>query len=129
MRSQLLDRVMRSFVQEAEGKFSIRLHPNTPHCGYSNATWAIAATFEYRLILVWSVSALDSNGFLLDNTYFGDYFLAFRDSLLSVSCERFAQLIADDMVREAGTRGLVRCDVRLSAIPGVWITATCQVQQ
>lgn len=122
-------KLTRTWQQSAKGDFVIRLKPGTPHCGYTTAPYAIAASFRYDLSLTWDQSALDTNGFLLDNTWFAGYFGYFTDTLLSVSCERLAQLIADDIWRECGTRGLLRCEVRISALPDVWVTVVCEYRE
>lgn len=106
----------KAYRQTAQGSFTAHVMPGTPHCGVTDNRVAV----EYDIAITYRPGALDDNGFLLDNTWFRAYFEAFEHARLSISCERFAELIATDLSRALADR-LHEVAVRLSAVPGVWV--------
>jgi hypothetical protein len=112
------------FTQTADGAFSFNVIPNTPHCGPSDS---IIQSVRYRVSVTYGLNPLDSDGFLLDNTWFSQYFGGWLKSTpIGFSCELLAVRVAEDILRETAGRG-TGVVVSLSAIPDVWIVADVSV--
>lgn len=119
-----------TFTQKANGTFAVYLRPNTPHCGPRTSAHPIRETFSYRVSLTFSQDALDQHGFLVDNTFFRDYFASFNGVQIGISCERLTCLIAEDLARECGSR-LCQCralEVAIKPVSGVWVSCAYDVQ-
>lgn len=99
------------YTQKAQGNFSFYGLPNTPHCGPKTSVFPVRIQCEYCVTLDYDDCALDSNGFLLDNTYFAVYFGDFAYCRIGFSCERLAKLIAEQLKRISGARHC-ECTVR-----------------
>jgi hypothetical protein len=97
-----------SYLQRATGEFSI--HVTGPfHCGPNHES---PKTFSYDVELAYPASALDSQGFLLDNTAFHDYFSSIGATELS--CELLARQAAYDLLARCSHRAHY-CKVCLTA--------------
>ncbi len=100
-----------AFVQRAQGNFSINVSGDF-HCGPDHTS---PKTFPYSVEIHYPASALDENGFLLDNQSFQQYFDGLGHT--DLSCERLTMKAATDL--HAATNG--RCHstrVNIWAIPG-----------
>ncbi len=118
-----------TFTQQAEGTFAVYLRPNTPHCGPRTRAIAVRETFEYRIVLTFGKDALDEHGFLIDNTWFSQYFASFDGVQIGISCEKLTCLIADDLARHCGAR-LCQCralEVAIKPVAGVWVSCAYDV--
>jgi hypothetical protein len=126
------DHQLTGFIQRATGEFTVRLMPNTPHCGPKQTTFVETSDpYRYEIELTYNAQALDSEGFLIDNLWFRSYFDALRDVHLSISCELLAQQIARDMCTQLGDRACY-CDavcVRLYGVPNVSVECTYRPAQ
>jgi|SRR5579859_1378696 len=114
------------FRQTAVGSFATYGRPGTPHCGPKTGFTPQRQTLGYSLEIVYRASALDTDGFLLDNTWFRSYFEAFSASQVAISCEKLACVIAQDLCRSLGSR-LCACEsvtVVLEPLPGVTVSCT-----
>lgn len=83
-----------SYTQSYTGELCCYLRPGTPHCGATSGN----ATFPVSVTIHWGYTPLDANGFLLDNTWFREYFEAFRGVQLGVSCERLLALVVSQVI-------------------------------
>jgi hypothetical protein len=104
------------FKQRAHGTTEFQVVPGTPHCGINDQT----VTVDWKLELVFESDALDSNGFLVDNTAFKGYFTGMSTNPIRISCENLAKKIAHDVAEMAGDK-LVSVSVVLSPFQGVEI--------
>jgi|SRR5712671_5007331 len=104
------------FKQRAFGTTEFQVIPGTPHCGINDLT----VTVDWKIELTWGADALDSNGFLLDNTAFKGYFTAMSTVAIDISCENLAKKIAEDIRAMAGSK-LITVSVTLSPFAGVEI--------
>ena len=114
--------MVKAYTQQATGlSFWATVVPGTPHCGIdqSKLTCKVSVSIEYPD----GFKALDGNGFLLDNTWFRDYFKTLNGIRVNVSCEQLAQDICTQICRAIGTR---RATVHLTLSPfdGVSIQAS-----
>src|SRR5690349_10291975 len=101
----MIQHSLTGFTQKAYGEFTVRLAPNTPHCGPKSTTFVERSDpYRYEIELVYNSQALDAQGFLIDNLWFREYFNSLRDVVLSISCELLAQQIAQDMCTALGDR-------------------------
>lgn len=107
------------YSQSAQGKFECGIRSGFPHCGPAGR---LTVNIEYRIRLEFRADAPDANGFLLDNTFFAHFFVAFRDSRIAISCEKLAEVIADQICDLSNCYAL---SVELSAVPGVWVAVHC----
>lgn len=105
---------MALFHQTAEGEFTMWAVAGYPHCGMAPGK----ITFKYELDLAYQESALTEQGFLLDNTFFSQYFADLTCCRLRISCEHLAQFIARDFLRLSQADS-VRFNIQ--GIKGVWI--------
>jgi hypothetical protein len=121
MRNGDAETMSTSFRQTAQGRFDFRVRPNTPHCGPSTAQYPAKMQANYEVEITYGKNALDKRGFLLDNTWFGEYFQGFSESQIGISCECLCQLVADDIVGQLRREGrpAVKVSVCIEAIPGV----------
>lgn len=120
--------IPKTFTQTATGSFAARVRPGTPHCGPTTHTYPTKLQFTYVIELKYHGNALDANGFLVDNTWFAQYFAPYEDSQISISCENLARLIARDCLKVLGNRAC-QCEcvtVSIGAVPGVMVSATCE---
>lgn len=60
----------RAFHQHASDSFTVQVIPGTEHCGIDDTH----STFRFAVDIDYDESALDSHDFLIDNTYFRQYF-------------------------------------------------------
>lgn len=104
------------FHQRATGNFCVPVVTGTPHCGVDDSL----CRMDYRLTIAWRGRPLDENGFLLDNTWFRDFFNALADSPCTISCELLARRLATEILSAANGRAH-SVTLELSAVPGVWI--------
>lgn len=109
-----------SFTQKANGQFCVPVVPGTPHCGINDESLCSCA---YRIALEYDDSALDENGFLLDNTAFREYFAKLASNPVTVSCENLARKICADLCVLCNHRANV-VTVALSPFDGVEIMFT-----
>lgn len=114
-----------SYTQRAKGQFETYLRPNSPHCGYKVADWPIRESFTYDIEI--RAKQLDPNNFMLDNTWFQQYFGDFNFSQITVSCERLARLIAEDIIKAYSPREVELVRVTLSAVAGT--SVMCEYSQ
>ena len=99
-----------SYVQRAHGDFTIAVS-GPFHCGPDHTS---PKQFTYEVELHYPADALDSNGFLLDNLTFKQYFHDL--GCTSLSCEKLARKAAEDLHRMADGRSL-KTSVGIWAIP------------
>lgn len=99
-----------AFTQEAKGNFTVAVS-GPYHCGPNHES---PKTFPYRVTVKYPESALDDKGFLLDNTFFQEYF----DGLKTVetSCELLVKHCAEFFWDAASGRAFSVC-VELWGIP------------
>lgn len=99
-----------AFTQEATGKFTVEV-TGPYHCGPNHES---PKTFPYRVTVDYPETALDEKGFLLDNSFFQQYF----DSLGTIenSCELLAKHCAEFFWSASDGRALTVC-VELWGIP------------
>jgi hypothetical protein len=90
------------YGQNFHGCMKCYLKPGTPHCGPTVADYPLMAEFKFAVTVHYPEGVqLDENGFLLDNTYFQNYFDSFKGCQVACSCEQLVQLVADDIARDA----------------------------
>ncbi len=114
------------FTQSANGTFSVYLRPGTPHCGPRTRATPLREAFDYQVTIGYHSDALDEHGFLVDNTWFAQYFEAFSHAQIGISCERLCCLIASDIATVVGSR-ICKCNaiaVRIKPVTGVWVECT-----
>lgn len=111
--------MMRRFYQRAEGSFSVDVVFGTPHCGIDHDR----GNFRYEVEIEYTPGALDSNGFLLDNTYFRGYFGSLGP--VTVSCELLAQQCAEHILESLGDRRdhVIGASVKIFPFDGVHVEA------
>ncbi len=109
-----------TYEQAYQGVMECYLVAGHPHCGAA----AGKAEFPVKVTVQWHHSALDSNGFLLDNTWFAEYVNAFKGIHLTISCENLLALILRDIRTAVSDRRWHRITAALRGIPAVEITAT-----
>lgn len=109
-----------SFTQKANGIFCVPVVPGTPHCGINDESLCSCA---YRVSLEYDDTALDQNGFLLDNTAFRDYFASLASKPITISCENLARQICNDLCALCNHRAY-RTTVALSPFDGVEVSFT-----
>lgn len=110
------------YRQQATGEFSIYLLPFTPHCGPKSSPLITNETFKYKVSLTYSSGGLDEKGFLLDNTYFRQYFSDLKDCRICISCEKLCQQIASDLSNEVKGKECHSIEVTIYPLEGVEIT-------
>lgn len=103
---------MNTFTQIASGSFEFRTVQGTPHCGVVQDGKPL--TLNYLVTVDYPETALDENGFLLDNTWFRDYFANYVGTRISISCERLAVVIAQHICEAIGDRECNRVHVSLT---------------
>jgi hypothetical protein len=108
------------FHQRAHGTFTAPVVPGTPHCGIDDTSLCNCA---YRIELVYDDNALDSDGFLLDNTAFRQYFNDLCQTPVSISCENLCRKIAADLCVLCSDRAK-RVRVALAPFAGVEVAYT-----
>src|SRR5580704_16110435 len=91
-----------SFRQTAHGKFCCGVIPLTPHCGPDDRK----CHMDYRVTVDWQDHPLDRDGFLLDNTWFRQYFADFAQCRVRISCERLAEVIAEQVFSACSGRAV-----------------------
>jgi hypothetical protein len=112
------------FTQNFHGVMKCYLKPGTPHCGPVVADHPIRQEFHVAVNVHYpSHVQLDENGFLLDNTYFRDYFDSFCMCQISCSCEQLADLMAHDIARDA-SQWHAHVKVSITPVAGVTMAAT-----
>lgn len=111
------------FHQRAIGTFTAPVVAGTPHCGVDSNSLCNCA---YRIEMVYGDTALDSDGFLLDNTAFRAYFDEFASRPVSISCENLCKQIAYDLCKLCRDRA-TRVKVALSPFAGVEVAYTYRV--
>lgn len=99
-----------AFIQRASDSFTIEVH-GPYHCGPDHTS---PKQFTFEVELSYPESALDENGFLLDNLYFKRYF----DGLgcTELSCEQLCRKAAHDLQLATDNRA-DRTTVAIWAIP------------
>lgn len=102
---------MLTYHQHAAGEFEVDVVPGTPHCGVDQRR----GHFRYVVDIIYHDGALDSNGFLLDNTSFRQYF----DSLgpVSISCEQLARRSCEELIAQLGERKRYVMSASVSIVP------------
>lgn len=108
-----------TFTQHFTGAVQVYAVPNTPHCGLTSGRITLGIDVD----LSYCGQALDSNGFLLDNTWFNEYVKSMTNMHINYSCELLAQTIASHVCQDAGQRG---CSAKVTVRPfsGACITCT-----
>jgi hypothetical protein len=115
-----------TFRQTASGSFDFPSVPGTPHCGPDSTP---IQHVDYHVTIQYGANPLDENGFLLDNTWFSEYFAQWANRPVSISCENMCVKIADEIGDHARKWDVARprgvsVTVALSAIHGVWVECT-----
>lgn len=107
-----------TYSQRFTGIFTAYAVKGTPHCGVEHGRISCPVTIEvgYRA----GAGVLDQNGFLMDNTWFRQYVADFADTRLTVSCERLAAMMAQQVLECCGDRG-EWCKVSLEPVAGVQV--------
>lgn len=103
------------YIQRADGEFSVNVS-GPYHCGADHSSPKV---MQYRVILHYPDSGLDTKGFLLDNTAFREYFASL--GTISISCELLARRVFSDLAEMARARRVAKIEAGISAVPGVWI--------
>lgn len=112
------------YAQTFHGTLRCYLKPGTPHCGAVAVDYLAQASFRFTISVHYPAPAeLDDNGFLLDNTYFEQYFESFGCCQIAISCERLVQLVADDIARDAD-RWHAHVHATIYPVPGVAMSAS-----
>lgn len=111
------------YTQTAHGTFTVYVQPNTPHCGQISADHLIQLNYRYEVTLKYHRDALNEQGFLQDNLYFAEYFGNFKFVHIGISCEKLADVIADQLLEALGDRACLCTSVTvgIGAVPDVMV--------
>jgi len=91
-----------TYLQRFHGVFTAYAVQGTPHCGVMHGR--IECPVEIQVRYRAGAEVLDQDGFLLDNTWFRQYLADFYHVQLTISCERVAALMAEQIMEAAGGR-------------------------
>lgn len=109
--------MIRTYHQHASDSFKVEVIPGTHHCGIDDTH----STFRFSVDIDYTANALDENDFLLDNTYFRQYFNSLGP--VCVSCERLASNSVDHLLSGLASRinDVVRVAVRIYPFGDVYV--------
>lgn len=108
---------MQLFTQNASGTVELQVEAGSNHCSITEPTIKV----QYKISIMFDVTALDDQGFLVDSLTFGAYFTALSSWPINYSCEFLAMKIGKDFIKMLTNRKehVQGIEVTISPFPGV----------